>query len=372
MPEPLNGTARDERGFTLTEMLVSMTIMLVISGAALGTFQQGLGLSDLAGQLADANQNLRAGTNQLIKDVMQAGRVIGPEGVPIPSGVGVEPIRRPSPPGTDLTFDVATTTNLPDISTGYQLGPVVNGLATDIITVLTVDAFMPTIETPPTGTTDPNEGTLAADGSFVTLPASSLWIVGDTANDTPPIRTGDLVLFKNARGMAVQTVTSVSATRVNFAAGDWFQFNQRTAPQGTLMQIKGTTNTTTAWTEKTSLFRLLLVTYYVDNVTSPGSPRLMRKINNFQAQALAGVIEDLDFTFDLVDGVNNPVAIPSLPYADDEAGVTYSSNQIRKVNIHVGVRSEMTLRTSKDYVRNLISTAVDVRSLASVDRYVSE
>lgn len=366
------GTARDERGFTLTEMLVSMTVMLIISGAALGTFQQSIGLNDLAGQLADANQNLRAGVNQLVKDVMQAGRVIGPEGVPIPSGVGVDPIRRPGPPGTNLAFDVATTTNLPDITTGYQLGPVVNGQATDVITVLTVDAFMPPIETPPSGTTDPNEGTLDPSGAGLTLPANSLWIVGDTANDTPPIRTGDLVLFKNARGMAVQTVTSMSTTRVNFANGDWFNLNQRTAPQGTLMQIKGTTSTTNAWAEQTSLFRLLLVTYYVDNTTTPGSPRLMRKVNNFTAQALAGVIEDLDFTFDLVDGINNPVAIPSLPYADAAAGVTYSSNQIRKVNVHVGVRSERTLRASKDYVRNHISTAVDVRSLASVDRYVSE
>jgi hypothetical protein len=201
-------------------------------------------------------------------------RVIGPEGVPIPSGDGVEPIRRPAPPGANLSFDVETTTNLPDISTGYQLGPVVNGLATDIITVLTVDAFMPTVETPPTGTTDPNEGTLAPDGSFVTLPASSLWIVGyGERHAGHPHRR--LVLFKNARGMAVQTVTSVSSTRVNFAAGDWFNFNQRTAPQGTLIQIKGTTNTTTAWAEKTSLFRLLLVTYYV-TTSPPGSPRLMR------------------------------------------------------------------------------------------------
>ena len=372
MPDLPAPTVRDERGFTLTEMLVSMTVMLIISGAALGTFQQAIGLNDLAAQLADANQNLRAGVNQLIKDAMQAGRVIGPEGVPIPNGAGVEAIQRPAPPGTSLTFDVSTTTNLPDISTGYQLGPTVNGQPTDLITLLTVDAFMPTVETPPTGVTDPNEGTIDPAGAFVTLPATSLWIVGDTANDTPPIRTGDLVLFKNAKGMAVQAVTSVESTRVNFASGDWFKFNQRSAPQGTVMQIKGTTNTATAWTEKTSLFRLLLITYYVDNTTSPGSPRLMRKINNFPAQALAGVIEDLAFTFDLVDGVNNPVAIPSLPWVDDDAEVTYSSNQIRKVNIHVGVRSERTLRVSQDYVRNHISTAVDVRSLASVDRYVSE
>ena len=62
-------------------------------------------VNDSAAQLADANQNLRAGTNQLIKDIMQAGRIIGPEGIPVPSGVGVSPINRPGPPDTTLTFN---------------------------------------------------------------------------------------------------------------------------------------------------------------------------------------------------------------------------------------------------------------------------
>ena len=370
MPDLRTRSLGGERGFTLTELLVSTTVMLVIMGAVLGTFRDALGVNDLAAQLADANQNLRAGVNQMVKDIMQAGRIIGPEGVPIPSGAGTLPVLRPSPPGAALTFDVVSTTNLPDITTGYQLGPTISGQSTDIITLLTVDAFMPTIETPPTGGLDPNEGTIDPAGGQVTLPANSIWLLGDPANDTPPIREGDLVLFKNPRGMAMQTVTSVDATHIYFAAGDWFNLNQRNAPQGSLMQIKDTPDAVTAWSEKTSLFRLLLVTYYVDAVTTPQTPRLMRKVANFTPQALAGVVEDLDFTYDLVDGVNNPADIPELPYVNN--GLTYNSNQIRKVNIHVGVRSELTSRVTQDHVRNHISTSVDVRSLASVDRYVSQ
>ena len=75
------------------------------------------------------------------------------------------------------------------------------------------------------------------------------------------------------------------------------------------------------------------------------------------------------FTYDLVDGVNNPVEVPELPYTDTTAGVTYNANQIRKVNVRVGVRSESISRITNDFVRNHISTSVDVRSLASVDRY---
>lgn len=364
---------RRQEGFTIPELMISTTILLIITGAALTTFQNALMVNDSASQMADANQNLRAGVNQLIKDIMQAGRIIGPEGIPVPTGTGVTPIARPAPPNTTMNFNLTTTTNLPDITTGFGIGPVINNVPTDMITIMTVDAFMPTIETPPTGGTDPNEGVIAPDGSMVTLPASSIWLIGDPINDTPPMNVGDLVLYKNPRGMAIQTITSKDATNIYFDTTDWFHFNQRSAPQGSLMQIKQVNDTTTAWNEQTTLFRVMMTTYYVDNTTTPGSPRLVRKVNNFTPQALAGIVEDLDLTYDLVDGVNNPAEIPSLPYTDNNVPpVTYNSNQIRKVNIHVGVRSELISRPSGDYIRNHITTAVDVRSLASVDRYVTQ
>ena len=50
-----------------------------------------------------------------------------------------------------MTFDLTTTTNLPDITTGYSSVRSINGVPTDMVTIMTVDAFMPTIETPPTG-----------------------------------------------------------------------------------------------------------------------------------------------------------------------------------------------------------------------------
>jgi hypothetical protein len=49
--------------------------------------------------------------------------------------------------------------------------------------------------------------------------------------------------------------------------------------------------------------------------------------------------------------------------------VTYTDNQIRKVNVHVGVRSEAISNPTQDYVRNHITTSVNVRSLAAVDKY---
>jgi hypothetical protein len=116
-----------------------------------------------------------------------------------------------------------------------------------------------------------------------------------------------------------------------------------------------------------SVRRLLMFTYYVHNDSS-GTPRLMRALNFFNPQALAGVIEDLTLSYDLVDGVKNPTNIKSLPYTSPE-GAQYGASQIRKANLHVGVRAEDKSARQQDYVRSHLSTIIDLRNLAFVDRY---
>jgi hypothetical protein len=139
---------------------------------------------------------------------------------------------------------------------------------------------------------------------------------------------------------------------------------------------------TSAFCMQVTLFKAAMITYYVDN-SNPLTPRLTRQLNHggcplcpakFNAQALAGVVEDLDLTYDLFDGGANPTNRPSLPWTDTSQtpAVTYTSGMIRKVNVHVGVRSETLSKPLQDYVRNHISTAVNVRSLSAVDRYVTQ
>jgi prepilin-type N-terminal cleavage/methylation domain-containing protein len=367
-------------GFTLTELLVTTTIMLLVSGAALTTFRNALTINDSAGQLADANQNLRAGTNQLVKDLMMAGRIIGPGGIPVPTGAGVAAFKRPGPNGSSLTFNLVadddTSLNLPDIVTGYQLGPTINGSRTDMVTIMTIDEFMPLLTSKASGTLANTETTIDPAGANLTVAGTCVWLTGDAVLDTSPINVGDLVFFKNPNGTALQTVTSKDATHIYFASGDpndFFRFNQRnTAYSGTVLNLKSAVDLTTSF-PTTTMFRALMITYYVEyDIAHPATPpRLTRKVNNFAAQALAGVVEDLDLTYDLVDRVYNPAEVQSLPTTFTFSGntVSYNSNQIRKVNIHVGVRSEQISKPAQDYIRNHISTSVDVRSMAAVDRY---
>ena len=227
---------RDD-GFSLIEVMIATTIMLVVTAATLTTFKNAMDINDTAGQLADANQNLRAGTNQLVRDLMMAGRIIADGAVPVPNGAGALAINRPGPPGSALTFallvddDGSGNLALPSITSGSRLGPTINGSTTDIVTILTVDEFMPSMQGVAEGAAPTAvQAAVQKDGSQLTLPNTSVWLVGDPANDTPPIGIGDLILFKNNFGMSIQTVTSVDATHIFFAtnsANDWFHFNQR-------------------------------------------------------------------------------------------------------------------------------------------------
>jgi prepilin-type N-terminal cleavage/methylation domain-containing protein len=409
-----------EDGFTIIEMMVSLTVVLLVMGAALQTFNQSLQINDAATQLADANQNLRAGTNQLIRDLLMAGRVIGSEGIAMPTGPGTINFARPGP--TALNFNLFTdpdnpldpTLQLPSITSGWKLGPVINGTPTDIVTIMMVDEFMPVLISPAQNAAAPTvtEATIEPQGRFVTVSTDSLWIKGDpNGEDTPKIQVGDLVLFKGQSGNAVQTVTDITTNTIKFDANsteDFFHFNQPNAtnqvagtgrPLAALKQVTVPTTTLTMplpagcsagvvmtsnsiWCAPVTLFKVLMITYYVDNTTTPGTPRLMRLINHcpaskpkcdaFSPQALAGVVEDLDLTYDIKDGVTNPIELPALPWPVAPATPLYNAGQIRKVNVHVGVRSEQVSKPSQDYVRNHITTSVEVRSLASADRYKAQ
>lgn len=356
-------------GFTLTELLIASTVTLLVLGGAMTAFKNALAVNDTASQLSDSNQNLRSGSNLLVHDLMQAGRKIPTGGIPIPSGAGATAINRPSPPGVSVyAFDNINQTTLTAIVSGANLGPTIDNSSTDIVTFLMIDPLLPaltlydaTANNPPAGV-----GLIANDGSSMTVGTSN-WLTGDSVNGIPAIQAGDLVFF-NYGGGAIQTVTSTDATKVYFAANDWFNFNQRAnAAAGTVMQLQQ--GSPLKFPSAMTAYRLLMITYYVDAVTVPGTPRLTKVINHYAPQALAGVVEDLDINYDLVDGVNNPVGVKSLPWTDPVSGLTYTATQIRKVNLHVGVRSDTLCLPANDYLRNHLSTSISIRDLAFVSRY---
>jgi hypothetical protein len=350
------------------ELIAATALGLVVIGTAMTTFKDALGMTSVATNLADSSQNLRGGTNLLVHDLTEVGRGIPTGGIPIPNGPGVGPINRPSPPGMPYTFDNVGATTLTAIVTGGSKGPVIDGRVTDMVTMLTVDPILDTalngaLQVQPFNANGAVPK-LSADGSSFTLPANDLaWITGNPADGRPAVSKGDLLMFIDVNSnAAIQTVTRVDTTTVYFDSNgdDPFSFNQRLATAGSITQILGQT---------LNVQRVIMYTYYVDPGSDPAHPvpRLMRQYNNGTPQALAGVVEDLELSYDIADGSVNPTAKRDLPLTLNL--VTYSANQIRKANVHVGVRSEMKSLRENDYLRTHVSTVVSLRNLAFVDRY---
>ena len=349
-------TPNSESGFTLIELMIASLITMVVMGVAFTTFDNALALNESVISLADSSQNLRAGTNLLVRDLMQAGRNIPIGGIAIPSGPGSAAIARPGPPSTSYVFNNTTATTLSSITTGASLGPTVDGRTTDIITILMDDPFLASLIVNPSGTAG-NVPKMTPTGDAFSVGTSTTWLQGDAANGIAGIKAGDLIYFLAAGGSTIQTVTSVDTSNVFFAANDPFNFNQPGASAGSITQILGAALT---------VRRVFMYTYFVQE-ESTNVPRLMRALNMYPATALAGVIEDLDLNYDIVDGVVNPVNISDLPHTANS--VTYAASQIRKVNIHMGVRSETKSTKTNDYLRNHVSTVISLRNLAYVDRY---
>jgi hypothetical protein len=236
--------------------------------------------------------------------------------------------------------------------------------------MLTIDGILDSCLSSPLSVTPAGTGggvpTIAVNGSTFDVvnnntvrctDGSGDWLAGSPSQ--AGIKKGDLLLFTDPNGRnAIQTVTKTDGSTVFFEqnADDTFGFNQPAAAAGSITQLLG---------QALSVQRVLMYTYYVD--PSNGTPRLMRRYNMAEAQALAGVVEDLQLSYDLVDGSVNPTNVSDLPYPLN--GVTYSANQIRKVAVHIGVRSETMSTRLHDYLRNHVSTVVSIRNLAFVDRY---
>ena len=152
-------------------------------------------------------------------------------------------------------------------------------------------------------------------------------------------------------------VTSRAGQTIQFAAGDPMNLNQRGAQRGTVLQMQQPPG---AYPQTTAL-RVLMISYYLD-ASNPARPRLMRRINLGQDRAIGIDVENLQITYDLVDGVTNPVNVEA-PVAPNTPA------QIRKANVFLSGRSHRPWSRTQQFLRNTLSTQVSLRSLSFFDRY---
>jgi prepilin-type N-terminal cleavage/methylation domain-containing protein len=367
-----------EAGFTLLEVLVATTLMLVILAATLGTLTDAIHATEGVTLMADTQENLRAGMNDIQRDLVQAGEGLPQSGITLPNTGGVSAVNRPGPSGIG-TFPTSWTV-LPDISPGNQLGltTTASGVATDMITVIYADNTLLDsnqhwlneypINTPGGGTncsgaTPTPNGTISTSGSTTTITFDSTCVNINTGNTA--LAVGDLIMLQaNGGGMALLTVSSVNlaSNQIVFnSTTDPFALNSSGKTAGTIAQIQspagsGTYTTTTAT-------RVWMITYYLANSTgsagNPAVPMLMRQVNMRAAQPVGEVIENMQFYYDVLTAGSSPPTVTPEVANPTAAQLPY----VRDAYVLLFARSENPFSVSHQYFRNNLETVVNIRSL---------
>jgi hypothetical protein len=353
-------------GYSLAEFLIAMGILTVVMGATMGGLADVVKGNDAVLQLTGMNASLRGGMDFLVRDLLQTGSGL-PSGhtITIPNGNGATPVRLPGPPDSAFTLPAGSST-IAAVIPGAGLGPEINGAATDVVTVLMADnTFL-------------NVGTTAVGATFVDVAAGV-----DLAAGPDRVIPGQLMMVvKGAFTTLVEvTAVNVAGRRLTFANGDSLNLNQSGAASGNLAALNAAEPANSP--ANTSLSRVRMITYYLDADTDSRHPRLVRRVNNGDAQlfdntkgtAVALDIENLQFTYDISNGTNNPGNVEMDAVDQDVAGacapVACSATQIRKVNVHLAGRSANAGNSGLQVYRNSLQSQVSLRDMAFVDEYRS-
>jgi prepilin-type N-terminal cleavage/methylation domain-containing protein len=379
------------RGFTLIELLVSLAVGMIVVGAAVQLFSQGMAATFVVSQRAEMQQDIRAASGLLLKDIALAGAGMPSGGtVALPSGAGIRPIYGCDQvgnciPGGGIAYPCSTAAlpcfpTLYGVIPGWRLGITAPGSPTpsDVITIVytdTVFALNCYAATFPGGGAI-NPVTFTAPAPVPPTCALPPGLVAPQAVTDPVVglKAGDLVLFQNklaaGSGQAIAEVSNAGGGgpyTVNFLDADPLQLNQSTATGGDLKQIIAGNQTTAT--------RIFVISYYLRLLpdplgVGPGTPVLMRQVNGQLPVPVAENVMNMQFTYDTYDALGN------LLNAQGNAGYPGTSlNLIRKINVvHLTIRGQRAgagsvAESTRGYQSFDFQTSISARNLSYQNRY---
>jgi prepilin-type N-terminal cleavage/methylation domain-containing protein len=339
----------NEKGFSLIEALVAMTVMLIIVGAVFSLMRDSMKVATVAYEMTDAQQNLRTAHEFIARDLMNAGDGLESiSNIRVPSAfvtsyITLNPVTDPSTPGI-INLGIFTTDN--NVPANTAITGAVPAAAirtgTDRQTILEQDRdFL---------FNNRNSISLAATAinpanSIITIPA------GDPMT---MFNQGDIYFLTSAANAVFCTITSVDAAgrKLYFVASDAYGLNQPGA-NGNIAAVSA--NGTLA----TSLQRMRIIQYYL---TSTGL--LMRRVlgvpgAGFRESMIAEHVLDVQFVYELAttDAVGNvtPSATTTLTTSAQQLAVRQVEVRITVETPHAiqnGSRQPLTMTTSTS-VRNM-------------------
>ena len=368
-----------QSGFSLLELMVSVAILVSVVGVTMKMLLDTSHANEGITLLADMTENLRASMTFMQRDLTQAGEGLPQSGIPYPQGGSAKAINWPAaPPAINQTFPfpapLPQSTTVLAIAPGDGLGNKVKTVPTDLISMMYVDNSLVdtnnnTLNTYPIYQNVGAKtcaGSINAAATTVNFDATCINITGNNG-----IKAGDLILFTNSLGYAIQTVTAVSAQAVTFAASDAFNFNGQlaTATAGTMKQLQNGAAGAGGPYPATTATRVKLLTYYIDATTNSALPQLIRRVNFNTAYPVGQGIEDLQITYGIANSANIGAYGAAGPGNAKYPITPDTPTNIRTVNLFVAARSENTYSQTGQFFRNNMMTTVCVRSLSFVNRY---
>lgn len=330
-----------ERGFSLLELLVSIMLFLIVTGAIFAALQAGRNSRTTVNREVELSKTIRVGMNLLGRDTYNAGY-----GYPLATTVVLPDNRITALLGIPNDYD-STRDTVPPIIAGNNitlntLNPV-SGTRTDQVTFFFKDSSF---------------NLVGPSGSAVSMPisinAATTTVTGideivPLSGSNSACRVNDLYLVTGNTGATLGVSTGLSgANKVQFANGDPLNFNQ-TGPSGPLRGI----------TVPASLQRVKMVTYFV---TSDGVLTRREYVNTaaptpFVDEPLVYGVEDFQIKYVMDDGTlsDNPSAGPDgVPgTADDE---TVRLMAVRQIRFTISARSYELDTSGQPYRATLTST----------------
>lgn len=385
------------QGYTLVELLTAMGLGLLVLGAAARLYTSALNATWLVSQKTVMQQDGRAALDLIVKDIRMAGTGVGSQEQLFPalaSGgtftprYGCDTSQCYVNSGNGLTYPVigGGSPTLYPVIPGYQKGKVINAGngATDVITIFYADTTFHlscytatvtngttlTFNYPAVPPDPPNaDASCYTDSNNVSHPVKDVKV----SDIGIGLKAGDIVYFSGKRTDANSTlivgeVTSVTGANapytVKFNDPDALHLNQATATLNSFAATSGGVQLNVGAVG--TVYRLWVITYYLDVPTSTGLPTLMRQVNGQTPTPVAENISDLRFSYQIYD--SNMAPTPYATYDDAGLSSNKSPSLIKKVNIkHLTMRSP--LAGTRGFQGTDMQTSITVRTLGFTDQF---
>jgi len=248
---PTQTASSKQSGFSLVELLIVFSVMLILAGAAVMLMKGSIMVSMSTYEMTDSQENLRTAQEYISRDLIVAG-----DGL---RGFNNICVRK-----NFVTGFLTLNPNTSSCGTNMVNIPLVesdNNVPASTTVALTTPAV--TVRSTPALTDRINILQIDTDFTPITLAATAIPANGSTIrvplSDLPSFQAGEIYFIVSSVGATFGTITSIdnSTRKLSFATGDAYGLNNAAAggPISTIAK---------AGTLPTSIRRMRIIHYYID------------------------------------------------------------------------------------------------------------